>query len=480
MPELLLPLLVLLVLALLVSGALQWVFTAALSSRAEALRKQVERLDRQHARRMDHLSGRLGVMEARGVVAEDPKARPAADESPITPPATPPAPTPTPSADTPAEQPPTAADTGGTASVSGAPGNALDAMRKAKATARARTEPTRVEPTPTPRPTDAEAVAPPAAAVSGSEPTPMAPPAPPAMESAATQESAGSVDGVPSVTATGEPKTARRGKPGLNFEQLLGGRVFVWIGAVSLVLTGAFLLKYGYENWDVAPWVRVVLAGAFGLALVGVAEWLRPQHDGRYAGIAQAACGAGVAVLFGTVYAGHSLYGLIADVPAFLLLAGVALSAVVMSLRHGPLVALLGLVGGFALPPLLRDQLPDQAGMVVYLLALELGVLAVTRKRGWLSISALTLLGSVGWSLGFTLFGDAGSQSELTALLVMGTAVVFVLNTTFAQGRAEQADEDAVRKALWLSLGAVGSGVALLALLVVRGVYDGTDLALLG
>ncbi len=483
MPELL-PLLVLLVLALLVSGVLQWVFTAALSSRAQALRKQVEMLDRQHARRMDHLSGRLGVIEARGVVAEIPEAGPTVTESPITPTATPPVPTQTPSADTTAKQPPTATGTGGTPSVPGASGNALDAMRKAKAAARARTEPARVEPTPTPtptpRPTDVEELIPSAATVQTSKPTPVAPPATPATETAATQESAGSVDAGSPAEASVAPVSARRSKPGLNFEQLLGGRVFVWIGAVSLVLTGAFLLKYGYDNWDVAPWVRVVLAGAFGLALVGVAEWLRPRHDGRYTGIAQAACGAGVAVLFGTVYAGHSLYGLIADVPAFLLLAGVALSAVVMSLRHGPLVALLGLVGGFALPPLLRDQLPDQAGMVVYLLALELGVLAVTRKRGWLSISALTLLGSVGWSLGFTLFGDAGTQSELTALLVMGTAVVFVLNTTFAQGRAEQADEHAVRKALWLSLGAVGSGVALLALLAVRGGYDGTDLALLG
>lgn len=279
-------------------------------------------------------------------------------------------------------------------------------------------------------------------------------------------------------TAAGSPVRAAR-NASLNFEQLLGGKVFVWIGAVALVLTGAFLLKYGYENYYIAPSLRVMAAGVFGLALIGVAEWLRPRNGGRYMGIAQAACGAGVAVLFGTVYAGHSLYPLITDVPAFLLLAAVTAGAVLLSLRHGPLVALLGLFGGFALPPLLKDQLPAQEGMVVYLLAIELGVLAVTRKRGWVGISALTLLGAVGWSLGYVLFGGE-TDHTFTGLLVMGTAVVFVLNTTFAQGRKDTGDEAVLRQALWLSLGAVASGVALLGLLVVYGGYSGQDMAMLG
>lgn len=477
--------LVLASLALMLSAVGQWVYAGSLGRRLSGARKRLQLLEGQHAKWMDYLSGRLGVLEAQGTPtaahATPPRASEGAAGRSIQ------------AGDHPAPRQPDAKATkspveaAGTSAASSphAPGTALDALRRAKEAARDKTEPAPAAPVrdepvvavPAPSdPTTQETDMPVIARAAADKPTERRSP------TVATPH-----ESQPAFTAaiaasdpTGPPVSSKPHKRALNFEQLLGGKVFVWIGAVALVLTGAFLLKYGYENYYVAPWVRVMLAGMFGLVLIGVAEWLRPRNEGRYVGIAQAACGAGVAVLFGTVYAGHSLYPLIGDIPAFLLLGVVAVSAVVMSLRHGPLVALLGLVGGFALPPLLRDQMPAQAGMVVYLLALELGVLAVTRKRGWLSISALTLLGSVGWSLGYALFGGTGTHSELTALLIMGTAVVFVLNTTFAQARPEQADDDTVRKTLWLSLGAVGSAVALLALLVVRGGYSGADLALLG
>lgn len=477
--------LVLVTLLLMLSAAGQWVYAGSLARRLSAARKRLQLLEGQHAKRMDYLSGRLGVLEAQGTPTAAPVTPPRASEGAAGKTAQAPADPVSPQPDAKATKSPVEAAGTSAATSPHAPVTALDALRRAKETARDKTEPAPAAPVrdepvvaaPTPSDTAAqETHVPSTAKASSGKPTEHISPTvatPPEPQPAFATDRAASDATVPA--ADSKPH-----KPALNFEQLLGGKVFVWIGAVALVLTGAFLLKYGYENYYVAPWVRVMLAGVFGLVLIVVAEWLRPRNEGRYVGIAQAACGAGVAVLFGTVYAGHSLYPLIGDVPAFLLLGVVAVSAVVMSLRHGPLVALLGLVGGFALPPLLRDQMPAQAGMVVYLLALELGVLAVTRKRGWLSISALTLLGSVGWSLGYALFGGTGTHSELTALLIMGTAVVFVLNTTFAQARPEQADDDTVRKTLWLSLGAVGSAVALLALLVVRGGYSGADLALLG
>ncbi|MEM9415625.1 MAG: DUF2339 domain-containing protein [Planctomycetota bacterium] len=267
----------------------------------------------------------------------------------------------------------------------------------------------------------------------------------------------------------------RSGLSGLSFEQLLGGKVFVWLGAVALVLTGAFLLKYGIDNYTISDRVRVLLAGVFGCVMIGGAFGLRR----RSAGIAEALCGAGVAVLFGTIYAGHNLYHLIPPGWGYALLVLVTAGAVALSLRFGPLVALLGLVGGFALPPLLGAETPGRPAMVVYLLALELGVLAVTRKRGWMGISALTLLGSIVWALSYVLLGGEAMDRGFTAALVMATAVVFVLNATFAQHREDDADASKVRQTLWLALGAAGSAAAMLALLVVSNGYSVQDIVML-
>lgn len=260
----------------------------------------------------------------------------------------------------------------------------------------------------------------------------------------------------------------------ISFEELLAGKVFVWIGAVALVLTGAFLLKYGYEQGIVSERVRVIGAGVFGLVMLGVGEWMRR----RYNGIAQALCGAGVADLFGTVLAAHQLYGLIGPRTAFVLTAIITAGAVVLSLRHGPLVALLGIVGGFMLPPLLGQAFDAQPGMIVYLIALELGILAVTRKRGWMGISALTLIFSMAWSLGYTLIGDSQGERALTGLLVLATSVVFVLNTTWTHHRKDA--KQSKFQPLWLSIGAVAAGAALLGLLVSRGGYALSDLGMLG
>lgn len=265
--------------------------------------------------------------------------------------------------------------------------------------------------------------------------------------------------------------TQRRG---MSFEELLAGKVFVWIGAVALVLTGAFLLKYGFDHNIIDERVRVLGAGAFGLAMLGVGEFLRK----KYTGIAQALCGAAVADLFGTVLAAHQLYGMIGSTTAFVMTALITALAVVLSLRHGPLVALLGIVGGFTLPPLLGQAYDAQPGMIVYLIALEVGILAVTRKRGWMGISALTLVFSMAWSLGYTLIGDSQADRALTGLLVLATSVVFVLNTTWTHHREDRKQSNL--QPLWLSLGAVAAGAALLGLLVSRGGYALSDLGMLG
>lgn len=495
MQEQLLVVFILMSAGLLVAVVVQWVYAIALAHRLAATQGRLLTLERHNARRLDALSGRLGLVERGGAVAEPTEPAPEPEPAPTARPAAEPEP-----------------------EIAPEPNASLAAFRRAKDNLRGADSPVGPQVKPEEKDkatradascsdegeqaTRADAAALDEAAGDGDEaglrpvadrdvcPTEEAKTVRPTQEdgNVGTAQAEDSGYQAPPAgwhvqPAAEEPAAAR--SAALDFEQLLGGKVFVWIGAVALVLTGAFLLKYGFDHDIITEPMRVIAAGVFGVALIGVAEWLRPRGEGRYVQIAQAACGAGVAVLFGTVYAGHSLYHLIWDVPAFMLMAAVTAGAVLLSLRFGPLVALLGLVGGFALPPLLGEALPGQPAMVVYLLALELGVLALTRKRGWLGISALTLLGSVAWALGYIAFGgEADLERGATALLLMGTAVIFVVNTALVHGRPDaeafgSADGTLAQK-FWLAIGAAGSAVALLAVLVVRSGYDGQDVVMLG
>lgn len=275
-----------------------------------------------------------------------------------------------------------------------------------------------------------------------------------------------------------EPPTRR-----LTIEEVLAGKVFVWIGAIALVLTAAFLLKLGFDSGIITEQVRVIAAGVFGVVLWGVGEWAR----NRVSLIAQALCGSGVAVLYGTIIAAEKyqllgtssgLLGIDSGI-AFGLMGLVTAAAVVLSLRHGPAVAILGMLGGFMMPPLLVENMSPTLGMVLYLIAIEVGVFAVTGKRGWFGISLMTLIFSVLWSIGYTLIGDNAHERTLTAMLVLGTAAAYIFHTARIH-RDPTADRASKLRMLGLSIAATFSAIAVCAVLAVRGEYSLQDLSMLG
>ena len=68
----------------------------------------------------------------------------------------------------------------------------------------------------------------------------------------------------------------------VGWEQRLGARAFLWIGAITLALAAVFLVRYSIEEGYLSPEVRVILAALFGFALIGGAERMRnARRPGR-------------------------------------------------------------------------------------------------------------------------------------------------------------------------------------------------------
>jgi len=143
-----------------------------------------------------------------------------------------------------------------------------------------------------------------------------------------------------------------------------------------------------------------VLLGALGGgALLFAGEYLRRRSFRQYAYILS---GGGVLILYLSVYAAYSFYALIGQLTAFVLMAGVTATAVLLSVRHDALpVAVLGLIGGFLTPLLLRTGQDNQVALFTYVALLDAGVLAVAYFKSWRSLNYLsflaTLLMTVGW-----------------------------------------------------------------------------------
>jgi uncharacterized membrane protein len=259
-------------------------------------------------------------------------------------------------------------------------------------------------------------------------------------------------------------------------EERLGTKVFIWIGGIALVLAGAFLVKYSFENALLPPSVRVLLGTLFGGALLAGGEFMRK----RSARIGEALTGAGVADLFGCLLAATTLYSLIGPVLAFVFMAILTGGAVILSLRHGQFVALLGLIGGFATPPLIGGGQQATLPLLGYLLLLEIGMTAVTRRRGWIGLTALTFVGSIVWAGVLAALGLNGIDRFALQAFLIGSAAVYVVGATRFTADEAPVSSFGPLTPIRIATTAIGAVVVFIGALVASGDFALTDFVMLG
>lgn len=250
---------------------------------------------------------------------------------------------------------------------------------------------------------------------------------------------------------------------------MLGSRLLVWIGAVALALAGAFLVKYSFEQGWLSPTVRVALGVLFGVVLLAGGEKMRPSSPG----IARGLAAAGVADLFACFLAGVHLYQLISPAAGFVFMVLTTTVAVLLSLRHGVMVALIGMIGGFLTPALIRVGEPDARNLFAYLFLLVAGILAVSARRGWDALGAAALAAGLLWVL-FWLGGSFhpadGPWLSLFLLASAGAALVADLG-----GRREDAPGGT-----WMSQGMLAGALLALALTTGRSEWAPSEWVFLG
>ncbi|MHA7878660.1 MAG: DUF2339 domain-containing protein [Saccharospirillum sp.] len=170
----------------------------------------------------------------------------------------------------------------------------------------------------------------------------------------------------------------------------------VWLGAVSIGLAGVFLAVYSIEQGLLGPAARIALGLVTGVALHLAAEWLRRRSQAGQEALAGLAGGASL-VLYAALLAALHLYQLWPPGLVFALLALVSLGTLVLSLWYGPILAVLGLVGAYAVPLLLGGSSEDLRPLLVYSLIIAGSGFWLLRHvvRPWLVW--VVLGGALGW-----------------------------------------------------------------------------------
>ncbi len=241
-----------------------------------------------------------------------------------------------------------------------------------------------------------------------------------------------------------QPLESKTEKPGFtnpfagaSFEDLVGGKLPIWIGGIALVFAGFFLVRYTIEAGLLGPGARSVIATCFALLLIAISEFggKLPKVGEAFKAdprVAQSLAGAGVATLYGTLYMAAEIYGLIGVGTAFTLVVVVTIIAFVLALRHGPPTALMGLVGGFAAPWVAGMTAANLPSLLLYLAVFIAALFGLAIWRRWLWLLVLASGGGALWS--FAMLFTAQSDFSLLGLfiLVSGAGALFAF-TRFSE-----------------------------------------------
>ena len=235
----------------------------------------------------------------------------------------------------------------------------------------------------------------------------------------------------PSLAAGPRPFAAparERAKPppaARDLEAEIGGNWLNRIGAIVLILGAAFFLKYAIDNRWINESARIILGLAVGLALMFGSERLHRRGLGSYA---QGLAGAGIAILYLSIYAAFAFYRLVPQSYAFAFMFLVTIAAGAVAVRHNALsMAILGIIGGFLTPVLVRQPGGGGGGagaeVLSYIAVLDLGVLGVTYYKNWRELNLLSGAGTVAIFAGWYWTGEAMTLGAIMLFLTIFYAI---------------------------------------------------------
>jgi uncharacterized membrane protein len=235
------------------------------------------------------------------------------------------------------------------------------------------------------------------------------------------------------VAASTAPKTTLP-RPPINWESVVGVKLFAWIGGLAFFLGVVFFVKYAFENNLITPAMRITIGAIVGVLLIIAGVFTATR---RYRVPGQSLCATGILVLYADTFAAHALYDLISLSAASALMCIVTAGALALAFRlDAQSVVWLAAFGGYLTPTLLWTQRDNPAALFTYIAVLNFGLAAVAAMKRWNYFVLLAAFGTIAiefaWAADF--FGASTAEAGRRILLLMAAQFLII---TIAREKTE-------------------------------------------
>lgn len=256
-------------------------------------------------------------------------------------------------------------------------------------------------------------------------------------------------------------------------------KVAIWVGSIALLMAGFYMIKYSIDEGLMTPAVRIWLTTGFGalLCLAGFVIGLKSTQAANER-IGQALSGAGVACLYFAAYAAVHIYSFLTPGQGFVAMFAVTALAVVLSLKNGAPVAMMGLVGGFLTPWLMSTGSNDTVMLFSYLFLLFCGAQFLCVRRGWWVLLLGSLVGAYLWSAVVIVGNLTGALNNLEGTLIFVLGICLVNGAWAFLARDGSPDARGARLLIPIRLLTWGGGLVQGLALVLIGGFAAVDMAL--
>lgn len=165
-----------------------------------------------------------------------------------------------------------------------------------------------------------------------------------------------------------------------NLEKFIGENLISKIGIAITIIGVGIGAKYSIDHDLISPLTRVILGFMMGIGLLVFGFKLKSKYEAFSAVLVSGA----MAILFFMTYIAYSLYALIPQSISFAMMVLFTAFTVYTAILYArQVIALIGMVGAYAVPFLLSDGSGNITVLFTYMTILNIGILIISFKQYW-------------------------------------------------------------------------------------------------